>query len=169
MSYGEAFDFLMNSKAPPSPYWMNFEKISSVNQSSKSIEDLNTFAHKNGKYKIHTFTILANYYFNILNCYVPLGHVNSAVEIGAGNGNFLALIFQKLKNVRLVDIDLPETIIVASVFLADMFPNTKILLPHEAENADFSKYDFVFLTPNQIDLLPDDSIDLCVNTDPFKK
>ena len=169
MSHFEAFDFLMSSKAPPSPYWMNFEEISLANKSSSSIHDLKKFGQKHGKYNLHTFTILSNYYFNILNCYMPLEKAESIVEIGAGNGNLLTLFFQKLNNVRLVDVDLPETIAVASVFLADMFPNAKMLLPHEAKNADFSKYDFVFLTPNQVHLLPDDSVDLIVNTDSFQE
>ncbi len=169
MNHFEAFDFLMSSKAHPSPYCMNFEKISSKNKSSKSIKDLKKFALKFGKYRLNSFTILANYYFNILNCYMPLENVQSAIEIGAGNGNLLALFFQKLNNVQLIDIDLPETIAIASVFLADMFPNAKILLPNEVKSANFSNFDFVFLTPNQINLLPDNSADICINTDSFQE
>ena len=73
---------------------MNFNKISSANKFSKSIKDLKKFAQKDKKYGLHTFTILSNYYFNILNCYTPLDRVRCAVEIGAGNGNLLALFFQ---------------------------------------------------------------------------
>ena len=91
------------------------------------------------------------------------------VEIGAGNGNLLALLHSKVLGSCVIDVDLPETLSVAFVFLADMFPEARFLLPNEVEGANFSDFDFVFLTPGQINKIQNDSVDLFINTDSFQE
>ena len=75
--------------------------------------------------------------------------------------------------------DLPESIVNAFVFLSGVFPKANFVLPEAFE--DFiSSFDaensiikvegtFVFLTPWQINLLPQNIIDLSINTHSFQE
>jgi putative sugar O-methyltransferase len=88
-------------------------------------------------------------------------------EIGAGYGG-MAQFLMKGKNPRLyIDFDLPETIAVAAYHLAKALPERRIYL-HEGGPVEWSRvlneYD-VLLMPNwSIDTLPDDSVDVFLNT-----
>ncbi len=88
------------------------------------------------------------------------------LEIGAGNGN-LASFFHYYHQARVTIIDLPETILFSASYLKSIFPDAKILLPHEAGQSLTSEllrdYDFIFLLPNQASELPSASFNLIVN------
>ncbi|HIH13202.1 TPA: putative sugar O-methyltransferase [Candidatus Woesearchaeota archaeon] len=70
---------------------------------------------------------------------------------------------------NIICVDLPETLCLSMVFIADLFPEAQILMPHEIGSNEFNHYDFVFLTPKQIDMIEDNSIDLAINTYSFQE
>ena len=51
-----------------------------------------------------------------------------------------------------------------------LFPNKKFLLPNEILNQDkldLKNYDFIFLLPDQINLIPNESVNFGINTQSF--
>jgi len=87
-------------------------------------------------------------------------------DIGGGYGGLLRLLKYIYKNSCCILVELPETCLLASYFLKKNFPKKKILL-----NSDFSEkkqnfldYDFVILPQSQIKNLPNESVDLMINT-----
>ena len=106
-------------------------------------------------------------YFNILNKYVNKNDI--ICEVGSGPGVLSALIHQE-KNTTNILIDIPDVMLVGISFLFSIFPEKKYLLPNEIENlniSDLSKYDFIFLTPEQTETVLKDSVNLTVNTQSF--
>jgi putative sugar O-methyltransferase len=85
-------------------------------------------------------------------------------EIGSGTGNFASLLYHHFKT-KLFLVDLPKTLLFSFCYLSQVFPNIKILLPNEIESGNFEidQYDIVMITPNQISIIPDRSVDLTVN------
>ena len=73
-----------------------------------------------------------------MKCYTDLNEKKNAVilEIGSGNGNLLSLIKRNIQGATCIDIDLPETISHAILFLKDQFPDAKILMPNEVNNIE---------------------------------
>ena len=102
---------------------------------------------------------------------MELSKTKFITEIGAGNGNLMLLLKYHFKSKCIIDIDLPETLILCIPFLENLFPDAKILLPNEInEKIDkdtLLNYDFIFLTPGQIVLLEENLIDLFINTSSF--
>ena len=87
-------------------------------------------------------------------------------DIGGGYGGLLRLLKYIYKNSCCILVELPETCLLASYFLKKNFTKKKILL-----NSDFSEkkqnfldYDFVILPQSQIKNLPNESVDLMINT-----
>lgn len=94
------------------------------------------------------------------------------IEIGAGSCGLIALLKKFLPKTQFVVVDLPTTIPFGFCHLAFLFPKSKILLPTELSDQktfmDKSvNADFIFLSPNQIDILPDNFFHMGCNTDSF--
>ena len=104
---------------------------------------------------------------------MKLSDTRYIAEIGAGNGNLMVLLKHHFNSKCIIDIDLPEVLILSIAFIENLFPNAKILLPNEINkkiNVDtLSSYDFIFLTLNQIKLLDDNLIDLFINIASFQE
>lgn len=171
ISYEKAFINIMNSKLQDissSKQAVNFKKkIVNNDGNFFSIADIqNNFS---SKYLINDQIIYSYYIFNILNSYTHLPDIKTFLEIGAGNGNFLSIIHKNVPGATIIDVDLPETLSHAILFISDLYPNAKILMPNEVKGKNFNNYDFIFLTPSQIDLIKDDSIDVFLNTFSFQE
>ncbi len=123
------------------------------------------------KYALNDHIVRSYYYINVLNSYLDFSKNLSVLEIGAGNGNLISLIKSHLGANCLINIDLPETLVLSIVYLQELFPNLNFLLPHEINsNIDKKKldqYDFIFLTPRQIKNIDENLIDLSINTSSF--
>ena len=65
--------------------------------------------------------------------------------------------------------DLPEIIPFSCLYLNKIFPNAQFLLPNEANSEAISGFTsgFVFLCPDQLELVQDQSVDFAVNTASF--
>jgi hypothetical protein len=91
------------------------------------------------------------------------------LEIGAGNGNLLSLLYNIAKDSNIIDVDLPETLSHAMLYVSDLFPNARILMPHEVMSHNIDNFDFVFLTPKQIHMIGDNAVDLAINVSSFQE
>jgi putative sugar O-methyltransferase len=142
------------------------EFISNKNlfQNTKDIE--RTSIYKKG-FGINDHLIKTCYHYNVLKHTLLSKEIKTVVEIGAGSGIFLSLIKDAYPQSTIVDIDLPESIAHAIVFINTLYPNAKMLLPHEELNENISEYDFIFRTPDQIKDIPDQIVDLSINTMSF--
>ena len=89
---------------------------------------------------------------------------STVCEIGSGTGNLASLLYHHFKT-KLFLVDLSKTLFFSFCYLSQVFPDIKILLPNEVEsgNFDIDQYDIVMVTPNQISIIPDRSVDLTVN------
>ncbi len=106
-------------------------------------------------------------YLNILKSYINNNDV--ICEVGTGPGVLSALIYQEKKTTNIL-IDIPDVMLVGISFLFSIFPEKKYLLPNEIENLNslnIDKYDFIFLTPEQTELVPKNSVNFVINTQSF--
>ncbi len=115
-----------------------------------------------------------NPYFRCLEAYVlrdkkPLPE--HMLEVGAGACVNVAFYRSLNPALRTTVIDLPETIIFGYCFLKSVFPDIRILLPHQAgqDRAVHKKADVQFLLPTQVELVPDRSMDFCFNMSSFQE
>jgi putative sugar O-methyltransferase len=115
--------------------------------------------------------IISHYYYqNILRGSVEAGQVRTLLEIGAGNGNFPSILYHDWAPVRIVLIDLPETLAISIPYLSSLFPSARIAMPNEIQADGFPReFDFAFLTVDQLGVLESDSIDLAINCHSFQE
>ena len=93
---------------------------------------------------------------------------STCLEVGAGAGLFQYII-HNYKNTKNIIIDIPEVISNSIALCFTLFPEKKIILPNEIlnENLNLDDYDFVFLLPEQKNIIKKTSIDFCFNTQSF--
>lgn len=174
MSYRQAFDAVMSCAdvAEPvlSPFRINHAKLAkSPKVFADSVSVKHHYQNWSG-YEAGSNIINHYYYQNILRGFVEDCQIHTVLEIGAGNGNFPSILYHDWAPVRVILVDLPETLAVAIPFLSNLFPNAKLLMPHEVQNQGLSNsFDFAFLTVDQLDLLADNSVDLAVNCHSFQE
>jgi putative sugar O-methyltransferase len=118
-----------------------------------------------------TANIINHYYYqNVLRGFCDPGQIRTILEIGAGNGNFTSILYHDWAPVRVMLIDLPETLAVAIPFLSGLFPRARLLMPNEIPLSGLpAAFDFAFLTVDQLQLLGEDSVDLAINCHSFQE
>jgi putative sugar O-methyltransferase len=110
------------------------------------------------------------YYQNVLRGFVGGERIATVLEIGAGNGNFPSILFHDWAPLRMILIDLPETLAVSIPFLSSVFPDARVVMPHEIRAEGLPEdFDFAFLTVDQLHVLRDSSIDLAINCHSFQE
>ena len=111
---------------------------------------------------------LAAYYFNLIEPHLQVNDHFQYLEIGAGSG-YLAALLHHAHRCNVIIVDLPEIIPFSFIYLNKLFPQASFQLPNEiAAAAGISRTaNFVFLSPDQIGLIPDGAVDLAVNTASF--
>ena len=99
-------------------------------------------------------------------------NVQTILELGPGYGR-TAYVFMTLQpGCRYILVDIPPALYVAQRYLSAVFEGHKIFAFRPFDSFDqvrdeFSEAAIIFLTPNQLELLPDKSIDLFVNISSF--
>jgi len=151
------------------PYRINFRKVKKQPGSVTSIQDLQQNYFAKDKYELNSQTINSYYVYNILNAYTDITRTRTILDIGAGNGNLLSILYKFTNNTNFVDVDLPETLSLAILYIQDLFPDARLLMPHEINSYNLDNYDFIFLTPEQIHTIEDSSIDLAINRSSFQE
>ena len=99
---------------------------------------------------------------------VDTKQVGTIMELGPGYGRTAYVWLSMLPTCRYVLVDIPPALYVAQRYLTAVFPERRIFAfrpfdDFESVRADFNDASIVFLTPNQLELLPDKSIDLFIN------
>tara|TARA_B100000965_G_scaffold378412_2_gene373305 strand:+ start:673 stop:1776 length:1104 start_codon:yes stop_codon:yes gene_type:complete len=168
-----AFDAVMSAHPAvdpvPSPLHVDFKDVAARAGAFVNHEavDRDYRALSNG-IPTNDYVLLSYYYMNLLNHFGVLEGGVRFLEIGAGNGNLSALLLRHRRGPCFI-VDLPRTLTASIVHLSQLYPDLNFVLPHEAASTDFTGADLVFLTPAQIDLIPDHACDLTVNTHSFQE
>jgi putative sugar O-methyltransferase len=174
MSYEKAFDAVMSSADVSVPVMSRFAV-----DHRKLAQRPDVFANVAGIVQHYqgwsgnqaSANIINHYYYqNILRGSTEPGQVRTVLEIGPGNGNFPSILYHDWAPLRLVLIDLPETLAISIPFLSSLFPSARIAMPHEIQAGGFPKeFDFAFLTVDQLEVLESDSVDLAINCHSFQE
>jgi putative sugar O-methyltransferase len=92
------------------------------------------------------------------------------VDIGSGYGGLDRLLSFYAPNSCFVMVDLPETLLISSYYIEANFPNKKVALLSDIIDRldDFEtlvvEYDFIIIPPSIVQKIPNQSVDLVVNT-----
>ena len=152
-----------------SPYRIDFKKLKEKDGVIGSVAEMKEKFFAKDKLKLNPHVVMAYYFYNILQGYTDLANTRMILEIGAGSGNLAAVLHHVLNKSTIIIVDLPETICLSMTFLAELFPDAQMLMPHERRTEDFDHYDFIFMTPDQINELLDNSMDLAINSHSFQE
>ena len=121
--------------------------------------------------KIDSSTIVkGSHIYNEINEIINLSGLNltKIIEIGPGLGSCLRMIKKYKPETKFFLIDLPTSIPYSFTNLIYRFPEAKFILPNEANaSSNFDKYDFIFLSNEQIHLLKKNEFDLAINSMSF--
>ena len=109
--------------------------------------------------------------YNLLSKYINSTSKSRVLEIGAGYGR-LGEVFHQLSDVQYIIVDIMPSIFVSRFYLERRHPKSKILDFRDIAKIgrlpdNFEEYDFIFLTPNQLKYLPDESVDMVININSF--
>ena len=174
MSYFQAFDSVMSGAEISFPiiskFRINHKTLGELPNVFKNSDSIKAHYHTWSGY--HASPIIIKHYYqqNILRRFMESESIKTVLEIGGGNGNFSSILYHEWAPVRVILIDLPQTLTTAIPFLSNQFPHAKILMPHEVEAHGLSgSFDFAFLTVQQTSVLMDNSIDLVTNVDSFQE
>lgn len=168
MTYNNAYDRVMNSieahdpgALPPLPGPTPFPST------SRNVRrEFSAWSGRRGT----SHVLIAYYLLSIIMKQVSLpSRPLSILEIGPGNGNQASLFLHYFPGTRITLVDLPETLQLSFLYLRSLFPHLDFVLPHEVTAERIMTADVVFLTPDQIDLVPDGSVDISMNVHSFQE
>jgi len=169
LSFSDAFQRVIKENLFAGYQQVKFDKEKIIASNYSQIKKIYPFNYDVNDPNI----ILSYYYINILNSYIDFSNTKYIAEIGGGSGNLMSLLKYHNKPKCIVNIDLPEVLIVCIIFLTNIFPKANFLFPNEVNkkitSATLSNYDFIFLTPSQLDFLDDNLFDLFINTISFQE
>ena len=174
MSYENAFDAVMGNADVSMPvmsaFALDHRKLAQLPNVFANAASL-TRHYESWSGNKASANIIGHYYYqNILRGSIGASQIRTVLEIGAGNGNFPSILYHDWQPVRLVLIDLPETLAVSIPYLSSQFPSARIAMPNEIQAGGLpGEFDFAFLTVDQLQLLADDSIDLAINCHSFQE
>lgn len=94
--------------------------------------------------------------------------VRTILELGPGYGRTAYVFLALQSSCRYVLVDIPPALYVAQRYLTSVFPDRRVFTfrpfdDFETVRSDYEDSSIIFLTPNQLELLPDKSIDLFLN------
>ena len=98
--------------------------------------------------------------------------VRTILELGPGYGRTAYVFLTLQPGCRYILVDIPPALYIAQRYLSTIFEDRKIFSfrpfdSYDQVRGEFAEADIIFLTPNQLELLPDKSIDLFVNISSF--
>ena len=98
------------------------------------------------------------------------GRVRSVLEIGAGSGRTSFCLLKLLPVVKYIVVDIPPALFISQRYLSSVFKDKKIFTFRPFKTfmeikSEFKASDIIFLMPDQIDLLPDKTVDLFLAID----
>ncbi len=98
--------------------------------------------------------------------------VQTILELGPGYGRTAYVFLTLQPTCRYILVDIPPALYVAQRYLSTIFEDRKIFSfrpfdSYDQVSGELAEADIIFLTPNQLELLPDKSIDLFINISSF--
>ena len=150
----------------------SYLKIWSAISTDKSIERLSypTFGNQSGAYIRNNFigigSFFSDYYGNFLKSTVEHFDRPVVCEIGGGYGKLAYFTLRDLSKSVYIDFDLPEVLCLAAYYLMKCWPDKNVLLFGEGDlNCEsIHNFDLIFMPPSEIEKMPNDSVDLLINT-----
>ncbi len=173
-SHTQAFDAVMQSKdvakLGSSPYRIDHSELAQIDGVFDDSRSLSDHYHRWSGLVLSWNVIWQYYLCNILRGRTRPQEFKTILEIGAGNGNMASVCLHEFPGSRVIIVDLPETLSVSIPFLGSLFPGSRLRLPHEfGDDGWVEDFDIGFLTVGQIDLIPDDVVDLSINVSSFQE
>lgn len=94
--------------------------------------------------------------------------VKTVLELGPGYGRTAYVFLELQPGCRYILVDIPPALYVAQRYLTAVFPDRRVfpfrpIASFDEVREEYEDSSIVFLTPNQLGLLPDQSIDLFIN------
>jgi len=182
LSYDKAFDAVMNHDPISDPdlslHRVNHLSLIKVSNVFPDLKSICTHYEKWSKMSVNWNIIYHYYYSNLLRGYIANDSIRTIVEIGSGNGNFPSIMWNDWSPKKIILIDLPETLAITYIFLSSLFPDANILLPNEVKTntrhtvrhgGTLDNIDFALLTPQQLEIVQSESIDLAINIHSFQE
>ena len=167
-------DCIKNCRTPEAlENWLNNSDIYGIRCEDKNVYEymlgwhINLAIHKGiylatDRYKTPGL-IKSLIYCNEIQKYVGAADFN-ILELGGGNGKFLRVAHETM-GVKCVDVDIPESLFCAYVYLRHHIPSSKILfITEESQDFELKDYDFVLCPTNLGSVLFNKKFDVFVNT-----
>tara|TARA_Y100001958_G_C21160119_1_gene494176 strand:- start:62 stop:1234 length:1173 start_codon:yes stop_codon:yes gene_type:complete len=163
-------NFILNKYLKDEIFYSRHELWKFITQKNDiSCLDFPKYGNQNGAYIDDTFVNLGSFfddiYANIIKNFLQNNQKNIIIDLGAGYGKLGYYITKNLSNTTLVDIDIPETLCLASFYLSKCYPKKRNFFFGEGNigSETFKNYDLIFLPSWEIEKISDDSIQLVVN------
>ena len=107
-------------------------------------------------------------YKAILHPGVDRREVRTILELGPGYGRTAYVFLALQSSCRYVLVDIPPALYLAQRYLTAVFPDRRVFKfrpfdDYESVRSEMEDSSIVLLTPNQLELLPDNSVDLFIN------
>lgn len=108
--------------------------------------------------------------YHAVNKNVSLSDLSVVLEVGAGSGRTAFCLLTLEPHLKYIIVDFPPALYVSQKYLSDVFHDRKIFKFRPFSSFDDVKKEFddaniIFLTPDQIEKLPDNSVDLFLAID----
>lgn len=99
-----------------------------------------------------------------------LSSINTILEVGAGSGRTAHCFIQQLPNVKYIIVDIPPALYLSQTYLSKVFADRNVFRFRPFQQfsdvkEEYDRADLVFLTPDQMRMIPDHSIDLFLAID----
>ena len=90
------------------------------------------------------------------------------VELGAGHGRVSNVLLNAVRNIQIVIVDIPPALYVSQWYLTNLFPKHRVFKfrdfsSYREVQEDFEESSLAFLSPAQVEYLPDRMFDLFIN------
>jgi len=181
--FGDEFFYVDNNKSYSESYLRAIDLILDYHRFAKvinkellaSVTETSTggasFVHYRGQ-RLSEKLLFHTLVTNDINSHITFNQEqrNVIIDIGSGYGGLDRLLSYYIPNSCFILIDLPETLLLTSYYIKDNFPNKKIALLSDIidqlENFEAltNTYDFIILPPSIFEKIPNESIDLIINT-----
>ena len=121
--------------------------------------------------KKHSFSSLNSIIeVDTINKFLNIDKLKNILEIGAGSGRTCYSLIKMKNDIKYVICDIPPTLYIAQKNLSQKFPNKKIFKFRNFDNYpciknEFENADIVFLTPDQLQFMPNKTFDLSIAID----
>ncbi|MGA9779986.1 MAG: putative sugar O-methyltransferase, partial [Verrucomicrobiia bacterium] len=113
-------------------------------------------------------------YNSIINSGINRGGINVILELGAGYGRNAFVFSKALPKAKYIIVDIFPALYLSWKYLSNQFPDRKFFQFREFESflqvkQEFEDSDLLFLSPHQLKLLPEKSVDLFINISSFQE